>query len=243
VINKVLLLSVLIGIFGCASSGNSRNASANLAEYKNMLWKDRITFLEKNGRKFTRQDTPIYRHAFKDGYYLVTIAAIESMNAKMNNEMRKDLYILLRHWHPIVRWKTCKKIIALPKEDDLKPLSILFGDKEWLARECVFSGVRLYEKERIQKLYFLRLLSRLNDNNIQALTELYKTLKWYEDPRTFMYLYKRSFHTHSSIELIKVLKELAFYKDSKVKNRLWSISHTHKDFFVREEVSKIYLTY
>lgn len=208
-------------------------------EYKSYIWNEKVAYFQEQSQKPHPGNPEIYRMAMKDPYPLVTLSALDSMSDELSVIMRKELYDNLKHKNKMIRWKSCLNIIKTPEKNDLRHLARLFKDTEWLARECSCKSVRLYPDERKNKKYFFRLISLLNEKNPNVLKELYITLKWYEDNRAFDYLYKRSFHSSSSIELVTILRELVHYPGVKVTRRLRQVSRYHKDFFVREEAKKL----
>jgi hypothetical protein len=226
-------------------------------EYQNLSWEKKIEFFEslggkndKNNSKENDQDknTPgkiklpgidIYNSAFQDPIPSVVLAALNSITGKQTVEFKPRFYQLLKHKNPVVRWKACQKISTVPVEEDLPWFSITFTDDDWMVKECVFSQIRSYAYEKDKKTYFFTIISHLDEKNPQTLKEIYQTLKWYNDERTFPYMYKRMFFAKDSSELIIIMREMASYKSEIVRQRILYLSKKYPDFFVREEAGKL----
>ena len=209
-------------------------------QYKKFTWQEKATYFEGITEGKTQIPAKeIYNAALRETVPSVVIAAIGSISKGWLAEYRETLYTLLKYKNPVVRWKACKKITEIPIEGDLPYLVALFSDKDWMVRECAFSQVRLYLSEREEKVYFFTIIASLNERNIQVIKEIYQTLKWYNDERTFTFMYKRMFHVASPQELIVIMRELAEYKNAMVKQRIWYFAKHHPDSLVREEATRL----
>jgi len=237
----LLILSTFFGTFCKSTQSITRDIS--LEKYEKLNWQEQTEYFENHGKKKTSVSIPedVYKNAFFDSHSPVSLAAIRSLNPKLTETYRTDLYKLMVGRQPIIRWEACKQIGTYPLEGDLRHLIQSRNDKEWMVRECVYANLRLYEKEKKEKKYFYYILAALRDKNPNVLSEIYKTLFWYRDDRTFPYIYKRSYHTTNSFEMIVIIRELGKYNNRKVRNRLRELARKHSDFMVREEANKTLL--
>jgi len=240
-----VLFLILVLTAGCAGSRILRPAM-KMEEYQSLSWDKKIEYFnslkEKSKNvieKFKLPGAEIYASAFKDPIPAVVISALDSIDKKHTTAFKPQFYKLLLHKNPVVRWKACLQITSDPAAEDLPYFSIIFSDLDWMVKECAFGQIRLYREEKNKKSYFFTIVSHLDEKNPQVLKEIYQTLKWYDDVRTYPYMYKRMFLTTDSSELIIIMREMAAYKNYEVKQRLWYLSQKHRDFFVREEASNL----
>ncbi|MES0489299.1 MAG: HEAT repeat domain-containing protein [Leptospirales bacterium] len=238
----LIILSTSLGTYCKSTSIIPRDIS--LKKYEKLNWQEQTEYFDGHDKKKTSRSIPddVYKNAFYGSRSPVTIAAIRSLSPALTETYRKDLYKLMVSRQPIVRWEACKQIAAYPLQEDLKHLIQSRNDREWMVRECVYSTLRLYESEKKEKKYFYYILAALRDKNPNVLSEIYKTLFWYRDERTFPYIFKRSYHTRNSFEMLVIIRELGKYNNIKVRNRLRELARNHDDFLIREEANKILLS-
>ncbi len=236
----ICLSAILWLLPGCASaSKKGESEGLSLKEYSALTWEEKTDYFEKNPRSGQAKERALYEAALRDKYAPVPISALKAMSDDLVSLMRPDLLELLQHEEPMVRWNVCKNLTRVPEDKDLKKLQDLAGDQEWLCRECYFRGLRNYESEKRKKKYFFAVVSSINEKNVNVLREIYRTLIWYEDARALPYLYKRSYHTDSRMELIAIMQELAVLKNDEVRRMLSRLASRHKDYYVRNEALRL----
>ena len=237
---NILCICVVVGSMFCAGKQLKRQATMELQDYKQLSWEKKISFFETlDAVKKGLPSEDIYSNAFRDSTPSIVIASIKSIPDSLAGDYKAQLYLLLKNKNPVIRWNACQKISGFPLPEDLRFLSLLFSDEDWMVRECAFHHVRFHPEEKNKKTYFFVILSELDDKNPQVLKEIYQTLKWYEDERTFTFLYKRLFHVQGPSELIIIMREISVYKNPLVRQRITYLSKYHQDFFVREEANRL----
>lgn len=231
---------IIISAGGCTGGQIKLEPSVSVDDYQKYPWDKKITFFEslEKGREEYPSDE-VYAGAFSDPVSGVVIAALNSLPDKKIKELKPRLYLLLKYKNPVVKWKACQKISSEPEDTDVPYIASVFSAEDWMVRECAFRSLRKYGSERKRKSYFFNVVSALFDVNPQVLKEVYKTLKWYRDPRAFSFMYKRLFHARNPAELIIIMRELAEYDNRSVYQRLIYLSIHHPDFYVRQEAKNI----
>ena len=237
---KFIIFLSIVFTLECAGPQVKIKPSILPEEYAKLTWQEKLDFFESlKAKKNLNASLEIYTLAFRDSVPAVVIAAINSLSTEQVAEYKEALYQLLKYKNPVVRWNACEKIVANPVDADLVYLATVFSDRDWMVRQCSISSVRNYSNEKSEKKYYFNMIFYLSEVNAQVLQEVYKTLKWYNDERTFNYMYNRMYHASNSVELIIIMRELIEYKNPLVKQRIGYLSNHHRDFFVREEAKRL----
>lgn len=234
----------------CAGGQLQLKPAITVEQYQKLSWDEKITFFESlnkspDGEKkksIVKTKLPpqeVYNSAFRNPVSAVVIAAIDSIDEKSTPEFKPQFYQLLKHKNTVVRYKACRQIGAKPMDGDLPFLKISLSDADWMVRECGFELIRRYPEEKKNQTYYFTVVSHLDEINPQTLKEIYTTLKWYEDERSFSFMFKRLFFARTPSELIIIMRELAEFKNDTVRQRIWYLSQKHPDFFVREEAAQL----
>ncbi|MDH4200497.1 MAG: HEAT repeat domain-containing protein [Spirochaetia bacterium] len=225
---------------GCASKQIKTSVNISADEFSHLSWDNKINVFERGENYIVPYE--IYELAFRESEAVVVIAALDSIPEKSSEDYKSILYPLLRYSNPVVRWKSCQKISASPRIEDLPFLILNLRDRDWMVKECTVKSIRQYREEKNNKDYFFNIVALLFEANTQVLREVYKTLKWYDDARAFPFMYKRSFHVDNTSVLIVILQELVEYNNDEVRQRLWHLSRNSPSYFVREEAKKLLAT-
>lgn len=235
------LISALMAamLLNCAGTPTTDTTGISLKEYSILTWEEKTAYFERIPRGGQVKDRSLYEAALRDPYSPVTIAALKAMSLDLISAMRSDIHPLLSHQDSMVRWNACVNLTDKPDDKDLKRLQAMAGDPEWLCRECFFKGLRSYESEQKKKKYFFRVIAAINEKNINVLRQIYRTLIWYDDERAYPYLFKRTYHTDSRMELIAIIQELAALDNEEVEKLLQKLAARHKDFYVRNEAARL----
>lgn len=242
IIFKTFTVFILILLLGTSCrSTDEKEPVITFEKYKKMAWRNKIAFLTSLHIDETNPDYPrILQNAKKDDEILIVEAYIICVAANKIHSEKKTILSLIEHPNPIIRWRSLVALSHLESNDkDLNIISSYFDDKEWLVREEAFRSIRRYETEKEKKKYFLRILLHLNERNPDVLREIIRTLKWYDDPRTYSYLVRRSYFTKSDMALIVIMQELTDYNTKTVEKRLQRINHSHKSMIAREEAARL----
>ena len=208
-------------------------------EFLKLNWQEKVLFIknELNTRadsssslvKLALKDKPAIRNAIMNK--LASEENLEYKNMVLENIDSKD---------NTVRWRVLKYLEAFePDANDVEFLAMRFNDNEWLVREAAFRILRRYQAEKEEKKVFFKVILSLNEKNSDVLREIYHTLRWYEDPRAFPYLYKRSYFASNTVELLYIMREMSHYKNDRVYRRLRQIERKHPKAMVRNTARQL----
>lgn len=246
-IHLFLLLFFFSNYFLWQCSSTQKNKSIVLSDenFDELLWKSKVIYLES----FTSVSPDekeklihLLKYAFSQKQKDVMMATADTIGNLKLHDLSNLLLNGLKHPNSMVRWHCLLALDKLPiTPDNLKNVVSLTRDKEWLVRELAFKMIRKYEFEKTEKKYYYRVLTSLNDHNESVLKQIYQTLRWYDDRRTFSYVYQRSFRAKNTTELIFILRELGKYDSSTVKKRLYYLANNHQSSLVRNEAKKLLL--
>lgn len=232
---------------GCSSTEKKEKKYSTVVlsqeDFDSFFWRekaiyiDHVTALTANkGKAFEN----LLRYAFLQNQTEVMISVTDAIARLKLENLHDLLFIGIRNPNSMLRWHSLKALAALPLwTQDISTIALLIKDKEWLVRETAFRMIRNYPSEKNKKEYYYDVLTSLNDGNEVVLKQIYTTLYWYDDKRTFPYIYQRSFRTHNQIELVFILRELVKYDSPTVRKRLYFLSQKHADRVVRNEAQKL----
>lgn len=243
-IHSILINFILIFTFiftSCHTSIPKDEPVITFQKYSQMNWKEKIEYLKSltiDPENKTHQK--ILDDARKDPEILIVESYLLCVSTNSLESEKKQLQPFIYHSNPIIRWRALNALGKLQSDrDDLKTIVSRFNDKEWLVRESAFRLVRKYIFEKKEKKYYLTILLHLNEKNPNVLREVIRTLKWYNDSRTYSYLLRRSYFTVTDLALIVIMQELVYYDTTTVEKRLQKINHSHKSLIVREEAARL----
>ena len=240
--HRLIMIAFCLPLGLCKSSEKQETtySRATRVQLKEMNWAERAAYLENAPPPNTDETQKIYRLLLNDENDEVVIQALARLTHFRSTEYKNYGIDLLTSKNRIIRWKALKYITALPiVYRDLIIITELFKDKEWLVRELAFQSIRNYSEELTKKKYIYKILLSINEGNSQVLKEIYKTLRWYNDQRSFPFVFKRSYYTYSHIELIYIMRELKHYKSAKVRNRIRYIAKKHSSSMVKSVAQDI----
>ncbi|MCB1200444.1 MAG: HEAT repeat domain-containing protein [Leptospiraceae bacterium] len=210
----------------------------NVDTLSQLDWARKIEFLERISILTVREpnEVAILKAALQDEHPQVIISALKIINGYRLNDYRYEIIILLDHPWSMVRWEALKAFGALPLDPSALPKIVkMTKDEEWLVREEAFRQWRNYDDEQDEKKFFFDAVFRLKDKEPAVLSEVYRTLLWYDDARAFPYLFRRSFHTENLAELREIVLAFRNYLDKPaVVRRLRYLSRKHESTLIRQ---------
>lgn len=233
-------------LWQCSSlSQKEKSIVLSNEEFDQFLWQHKVIYL--NSFYFVSHDKKedlikLLQYAFSQNNVNVIISVVNVIGNLQIEELRNLVLNGLRHPKAMVVFHSLVALEKLPLEKkDLSRIVHTFKNRDWMVKEQAFKMVRNYDFEKEQKKYYYAVLTSLGNANESVLKQLYKTLEWYNDKRTFSYVYQRSFRAKNSIELIFILRELSKYKTSTVKKRLYFLANKHPSSLVKDEARKLLL--
>lgn len=242
----LMLLTYLLQGIACSSRQAKEEQAPllTLEEFRALDWEKRANYL----LSFPERSAQEYRVQFisaglTDAHTHVIKSALQAVINSGNVIFRDQVLKLLKHPDPIVRWRALLVTESMFVTNDIFPdIGRLCDDNEWLVRETAFRMVRLFTEEKNQKKLYFSILFKLNEKNLSVLKEMYKTLIWYDDERTFSFIYKRSFVAKNSAEIVTIFRELAPLRRNEVRIRLRILAKS-KNAVVKQEASRLLAEY
>jgi|GEM_PF-6381438 len=234
---------LLLAIFAVSCTGpNKREASLTnptitLEEYKSKNWQEKVEILSA----FQIAPSTLKEHEIILAGLLTQHerVQIEALKITERFSLANNLsYIppMLKTNSAMLRYHALSALVSFANDDqELKSSGEMLRDPEWMIREIALRNIRNFPSERSKKIYFSRILLMLKEKNINVLREVYDTLIWYQDPRAYTYLIKRSYVYEDPMEIIVIMDQLIKIPDPRAKQRIQSISRTDKDPIVVRE--------
>lgn len=242
----ILFVFSFFSLWQCSSlSQKEKSIVLSNEEFDQFLWQHKVIYL--NSFYFVSDDKKedlikLLQYAFSQNNVNVIISVVNAIGNLQIEELRNLVLNGLRHPKAMVVFHSLMALEKLPLEKrDLSRIAHTFKNRDWMVKEQAFKMVRNYPFEKEQKKYYYAVLTSLSNANESVLKQIYKTLEWYNDKRTFSYIYQRSFRAKNSIELIFILRELSKYKISTVRKRLYFLANRHSNELVKSEARKLLL--
>lgn len=182
----------------------------------------------------------VWRDSLRTDDEILLQAALKAHARFPRENLREEYLRIIREKRNITRYHALRALAGLtPRDEDLPVIALGFDDSDWLPRAQSIRMVRLYDHEKEERKFYYTLLTMLDEHNPDVTRELFRTLKWYKEESTFPFLYKRSFHARTDIELIFMLRELVSYPSNLVTLRLRQLERYHKSLLVRNEAREL----
>lgn len=228
-----LLVSNFFILYSCKSFSAKQEevyySEKILPEFASFIWPKKVEVFElwPNAPRLP-SDFKLLRLGLEDEHPAVITAALKVIVQFATSDFRKEILLLLNHPDNMVRWHAILALESLPvDEKDLPVIANKFTDNEWLVREAALRSLRRYTTEKYEKKYFYQILFRLEEKNPPVLSEVYRTLIWYEDERVYPYLLRRTYIAQTGAELIAMLRELSQTNRPDAINRIKFVARTH----------------
>ncbi len=235
----LLLLAVLA--IRCASPKKREvalsNPSITLEEFKAQNWQEKVEILSAfQVAPSTVEEHEIILAGLLTQHERVQIEALKVTEQFSLANNISHIPPMLKTNSAMLRYHALVTLISFPNDDqELKLSGEMLRDPEWMVREIAVRNISNFPSERGKKAYFSGILLMLKEKNINVLREVYDTLIWYQDPRAYTYLIKRSYVYEDPIEIIVIMDQLIKIPDPRARQRIQSIASTNKDPIVVRE--------